>query len=142
MSTKRVLIGTVVAGITMFLLGWLIYGMLLMDFMSANCDQTMSRPPEEMIMWAIALSNLVSGLMLSLVLDWSGRLTAGGGAKTGAILGFLIALSFDLAMYSMTTMFSNASVIVVDTIASCVLFTIAGAVTGWAMGKWGGAATA
>jgi hypothetical protein len=135
MKTKRVLMGTLVAAVAMFLLGWLIYGMLLSGFMEANCDNSTARPEQEMIMWAIALSNVMSALLLSLILEWSNCFGFAGGAKVGAVTGFLIALSFDLAMYSMTTMFSNMSVIVVDSIAYGVLFAIAGGLAGMVMGR-------
>lgn len=45
----KILRGTVFGGIAYFLLGWLFWGILFMDFMSANMNQCTSRPEGEMI---------------------------------------------------------------------------------------------
>jgi hypothetical protein len=139
MKTQKILVGTLVAGVAMFLLGWLIYGVMLSGFMQANCDHSTQRPMGEMMWWALILSNFVSGLLLALVLYWSGSLTMGTGAKTGAVLGFLIALSFDLMMYSMTTMYSTCMVVIVDAICYGLMFAVAGAITAKVMSKVGNA---
>jgi hypothetical protein len=135
MKTKNVMVGTLVAGVLLFLLGWLIYGMLLRGFMEANCTQTMNRPMEEMIWWAAIVANLAWGMLIAQVLVWKGSLTAADGAKTAAILGALMVLAYDLMMYSMTTMFSNLTVVVVDIVCNMVMFAIAGAGAAWAMSR-------
>ncbi len=40
----KILRGTVFGGIAYFLLGWLVWGILLMDFFSANMNQCANRP--------------------------------------------------------------------------------------------------
>jgi hypothetical protein len=137
MKTKRVIVGMLVAGVTLFFLGWFVYGMLLLDFMAANCNNPNARPESEMVWWSLIVSNLAWGLLLSLILVWDGRLMAGPGAKIGAIFGLLIGVGFDLSMYSMTTMYSNLIVIAVDSLAAGLMYAIAGAITAWAMGRIG-----
>jgi hypothetical protein len=135
MKTSRIFVGTLVAGVLMFLLGGLIYGVLLMDFMAQNCDHSTSRPEDQMIWWALIASNFTWGLLLTVIIDWSGRFTPANGARVGAVLGLLSGLGFDLAMYAMSTMFHNFTVIIVDCIGFSVMFALAGLVTGWVMGK-------
>ena len=135
MKTQRILIGTLIAGTAMFLSGWLIYGILLSGFMGENCNASNARPMEEMVWWAIIASNLVWGLLLTIILDWSGSLTIGSGAKVGAVLGLLTGLGFDLSMYAMTTMFSNFMIIVVDSLCYSLMFALTGLLTVWIMGK-------
>ncbi|MDP2890621.1 MAG: hypothetical protein Q8P34_16865 [Bacteroidota bacterium] len=53
METNKILLGTLAGGVAFFLLGWLIYGILLMDFTMANYNQCNSRPMEDMVMSAI-----------------------------------------------------------------------------------------
>jgi len=60
----KILRGALFGGIVYFLLGWLVWGILLMDFFSASMNQCASRPDSEMVWWAIILSNLV------IVLTW------------------------------------------------------------------------
>lgn len=136
MKTKRIVIGTLAGGVSMFLLGWLIYGILLMSFMDENANQGYMRAEEDMIWWAMIASNLAWGLILTLVLEWSNVFTPGRAAKTGAIFGFLAGLGFDLGMHSMTTMFdTNVSFIIIDCIAYAGLFAATGAITAWVMRK-------
>lgn len=135
MKTQKLLVGTLAAGVAMFFLGWLIYGILLVDFMAANMNSGNSRPMEEMVFWAIFVSNLVSGLLLTLVLNWSNSLSLVSGFKTGAFVGLLIGLSLDLGMYAMTTMFLNPMAIVVDVLSSALMYGVAGAIVALAVGK-------
>jgi len=135
METKKILIGTLIAGVAMFFLGWLIYGIALAGFMEANCDHSSARPMEEMIWWAMIASNFIWGLLLTLILNWSGSFTASAGAKIGAIVGLLCGLGFDLGMYSMTTIFSSPTVLIVDSLAYVVMFSITGALTALVMSK-------
>ena len=119
----------------MFFLGWLIYGIALASMMQESCNSCMARPMEEMIWWAMIVSNFVWGLLLSLILNWSGSLTPASGAKVGAIVGLLAGLGFDLNMYAMTTMFSGATMLIVDCLAYAVIFGLTGLLTALVMSK-------
>jgi len=135
MKSKSVIAGTLVAGVLLFFLGWIIYGILLSDFMAANFNQGINKPTQEMVWWALIVSNLAWGLLTAVVLSWKGRLTAGEGAVTGAVIGMLVVLAFDLGMYSMTTMFSGLTAVGVDVICNGAMFAVAGAVAALVMGK-------
>ena len=50
-----------------FLLGWLVYGVLFMDYMNANYNQCAMKPMEEMVWWALILSNFASGFLLAII---------------------------------------------------------------------------
>ena len=96
MSTRAILAG-IAGGIFAFLLGWLIFGMLLMDFYTANTTEyagLMKDPPSIVL---ILLCNLIWGLLFAFVFDkWAGFRTIGRGIVGGIILGLSIMLSFDL----------------------------------------------
>uniref|UniRef100_UPI00321764D6 hypothetical protein n=1 Tax=uncultured Draconibacterium sp. TaxID=1573823 RepID=UPI00321764D6 len=130
----KILRGTVFGGITFFFLGWIVYGMLLAGFMEANSNGCANRPDEEMVWWAMILSNLFLGLLLTLVLKWSGATSAADGIKTGALFGLLMGLTMDLMMYSMTTMY-DLKVLVIDVIVYAVLLAIMGFVIVLTWGK-------
>lgn len=134
MDTKKITLGGLAGGLTFFLLGWIVYGMLLMNYMKANTNQCFMRPMEEMIWWAIIASNIAWGLFLAVIFSWSNISTAAGGAKAGAIIGFLIVLCYDLQFYSMSTMYSNINIIFVDVLVGTVMSAIGGAVVGTVMG--------
>jgi hypothetical protein len=131
----KILRGTVFGGIAYFLLGWLVWGILLMDFLSANMNQCANRPEGEMVWWAIILSNLVAALLLTLVLNWAKAKKILDGLKFGALFGILLVSIFDLSSWSMTTMFSNIGALLVDILVSTVVLAIVGLVIVLTWGK-------
>jgi len=131
----QILKGTLFGGVANFFLGWLIYGMLLMEFMKSNSNQCSMRPEMDMIWWAMILSCLVYALFLTLFLKWSGSSTWLDGLKTGALFGCLYSVTVDLSFYSMTTMFNSITPIFVDAIASSVMAAIIGIVIVLLWGK-------
>lgn len=134
MNTNKTLLGGLAGGVTFFLLGGLIYGVLLKNFMSENCNQSFMRPMEEMIWWAMILSNLAQGFFLAIIIGWSKDTGLMSGAKMGGIIGLLLGLSIDTGFYAMSTMFLNPTAMLVDIIAVTVMTAIGGAVIGWVMG--------
>lgn len=131
----KIIRGTLFGGIAYFLLGWLVWGILLMDFYTANYSQVMNRPETDMVWWAMIVSNLTFALLLTLILKWSGAKEIIDGLKTGAIFGFLFSLSIDLSFYSMTTMFNSLSGIVVDLVVNSAVMAVIGLVIVLTWGK-------
>jgi hypothetical protein len=134
MKTNKILFGGIAGGVTFFLLGWVIYGMLLMNYTTANYNQCSQRPMEEMVWWAMIVSNLAFGFLLAVVFSWSNTTTIPAGAKIAGITGFLISVSMDLSFYSMTSMFSNFTAVLIDIIVYSVMSAIVGVVVAWVMG--------
>lgn len=134
MKTSKILLGGLAGGVAFFLLGWVVYGMLLMDYMMANSNQCAARPMQEMVWWAMILSNLAYGFLLAIVFSWSNTKGIMAGAKVAGIIGLLFALSIDFSFYSMTSMFPSLSPLFVDIIASTCMSVIAGVIIAWVMG--------
>lgn len=124
----KILRGTVFGGIAYFLLGWLVWGILLMDFFTANMNQCASRPMGEMKWWAIILSNLVMALLLTLILNWAKAKSIVDGLKYGALFGLLFGAGIGLSYWSMSTMYLNAGAMVTDILVSTVVMAIMGLV--------------
>ena len=135
MKTNKILLGGLVGGVTFFLVGWLVYGILLNGYMTANLNQCAAKPMAEMVMWAMFLSNLALGFLLVLVFNWSKITDLKSGAKVAALLGLLISLSVDLGNYSMTILYKDFSVIIVDVIVFTMMMTITGIVVSLVIGK-------
>lgn len=131
----KILRGLFFGGIAYFFLGWLVWGILLMDFMTAGSNQCAARPSGEMIWWALILSNLVAALFLTLFLRWSGARSIAQALGKGALFGLLYAAMVDLSMYSMTTMFNNIGVLIADIFTSGVVFSIVGMIIVLTWGK-------
>jgi succinate dehydrogenase hydrophobic anchor subunit len=130
----KILRGTVFGGVTYFLLGWLAWGILLMDFMSANMNQCAARSGV-MKWWAMIVSGLAAALLLTLILNWVKAKGIINGLKYGALFGVLYGSVVDLSSWSMTTMFNNFGVLIVDVLVSTVVFGIAGLVIVLTWGK-------
>lgn len=130
----KILRGTIFGGISYFLLGWLVYGILLMGFLSTNMNQCSART-DEMIWWAIILSNFTAALLLTLFLKWFGAKGIIDGLKIGALFGFLYAATVALSSWSMTTMYTGLGALIVDIIVSTGLFAIIGIIIVLTWGK-------
>jgi glycopeptide antibiotics resistance protein len=131
----KILRGTVFGAIAYFLIGWLVWGILLMDFLSGNMNQCANRPDNGMIWWAIIASNFVLTLLLTLVLNWAKAKSITDGLKYGALFGLLYTLSFSLSSWSMTTMYTNIGALLTDTLASTVVMAVIGMVIVLTWGK-------
>ena len=131
----KILRGTVFGGLAYFLLGWLVWGILLMDFYSANMNQCASRPAEDMVWWAIILSNLLFALLLTLILNWAKAKTVIDGLKYGALFGLLYGSGIAFSFWSMSTMYRTAGTMVVDIVVTTVVMAVVGLVIVLTWGK-------
>jgi hypothetical protein len=132
---EKIFKGTIFGGTVYFILGWLVYGILLADFSQSNYNQCMNRPSAEMVWWAIILSNLVYALFLTLMLKWSGAARWTDGLKTGALFGLLFGVTSDLSFYSMTTMYNSIGSMLTDMVVMTAMAAVLGAVIVLVWGK-------
>ena len=134
MNSKNYFLAGILGGIVYFLLGWLIYGMLLMDYMEENAGLALGVNRVEMLLWSIGLGSLLYGFFLSYIFSCVGQVkTAAAGAKSGAWVGFLVAGAIDFTMYG-TTNISTLNAVAVDIVAATVLTSITGSVVAWVLG--------
>lgn len=138
MNTNKFLVGGIIGGIAVFLLGWLVWGMLLKDFMVTNSGgaTNVMKPDDQMVWWGLIVGNLFNGFAISYILSKAGVISAGGGAYVGAIVGLLIAAAFDFTMYGVSNLMTLNGVLV-DIAANTVVSAIVGAIVGayFGMGK-------
>lgn len=134
MNTKKFLLGTVVGGVAFFLIGWLLYGILLHDFMSQHGNPAASKSMEEMSLVSLFAGNLASAALLTYIfLTWANVSSFGAGTKAAAIVGFLMSVGIDLTMYGTTNML-DLSALCVDIVTSTVMTTLSGGIIGWVLG--------
>ncbi len=134
MKSNKILIGGLLGGLTSFLLGWLIYGLIFRDAMASPVAGLM-KPEKEMVWWALIVSCLFQGLLVSYIFGrWANITTAIGGASAGATIGVIMATYYDLGFFATSNMFTVNSLIT-DIALSTVMMAAIGAVVGWWHGR-------
>ena len=133
----RLLAATVAGGITFFVLGFVIYGLILDPMvMKPNMNPDMAKLMIDPPLWIpLVLANLVSAFLLAYIFDkWATISTFVGGLKGGAIVYFLMSLSFQLMMCAFMKTANNYIPSVADVFGSTVLGALAGGVIGQVIG--------
>lgn len=140
MNTNKFLVGGIIGGVANFLLGWLVWGMLLMNFMKEHTTELGkavmrkdANGEDTMILWALIAGNLLWGLVLSYVLNKAGSNSASAGASTGAVIGLLVSAAYNCFFYAFMDM-GDMTGMAVDIIANTVVSGIVGGVIGWYLG--------
>jgi uncharacterized membrane protein len=135
MNTNKFLIGGILGGIAYFLLGWLVWGMLLANTMQQNMGTAtgVMKAENEMVWWALLVGNIFSGLAFSYAMNKAGVKGFGAGAVFGAVLGLFISAGFDFTMLG-TSNITTLNGALVDIAASTVVSGIVGGVIGWYLG--------
>lgn len=135
MNTKF-LLGGLIGFVLFFLLGWLVYGILLADMMAGYMNTGCTRPMEEMNMGLMVLGNVCFGFLYAYVLSTNSRFASfSGGATGGAIVGLLMSLSYDSMMYAQSTVMNSYNGVIFDVVTWTVLSAIVGGVIGWWLGR-------
>ncbi len=132
MNTKKFLIGGIVGGISYFLLGYLFYGSLFADFFAKNAGSAtgVPKPMDQFIWWSLILGNILGGCLLSYVFVKSGVKSVGSGILTAAVIGLLMAGSYDFLMYS-TSNLTTMTGLIGDICIYTLMSAITGAIIGW-----------
>jgi uncharacterized membrane protein len=126
--TKRFMLAALAGMLTIAVMGGVLYGVVFASFFRANIInlRIMKTPPA--FGW-IALSHVPFGILLALVVRWRGELSARGGAIAGAVLGFLMAMSYNLAQFG-TIEHWTLQLTLVEPFITTVMVASAGAVVG------------
>lgn len=133
----KVLVAALVGAVVAFLLGWLLWGMLLMGYYEANMIhyEGLMKSEEEFNLGLMFVGQLVLCLLLAFLFQRMGTTDLMGGAMMGAVIGALFYLSVDLSFMAMMNYFSTPMVVVVDVLVNAVWLAGTGAVIGLMLGR-------
>lgn len=135
MDTKRLAIGTLVGGITLYVVGYLIFAVLFSEFFAANAGSATGVGRESRVQWAIAIGNLSLALLYTLAIMSRARsATIIEGFKIAGLVGFLVWLGVDFIHYGVANI-SNLTATIVDPLLEFVHAGTAGAVIAAVLGK-------
>jgi hypothetical protein len=129
MDTKRFLTGTIVGGVVLYAVGYLIFNMMVGSFYAANGGSATGVDRSPQIQWAVLLGGFGYAALICYAMGARGALGLSGGAKVGAIVGLLIWLTADFIVYG-TTNIANLTRTIVDPLLELVHGGIGGAVIG------------
>ncbi|MCB0793968.1 MAG: hypothetical protein KDB88_04455 [Flavobacteriales bacterium] len=131
----KILLATGAATVVGFLVGWLLFGLLLMGWYESQTimyEGLHKAIPDMGILFA---AHIPWALMLAYALDKMGARSLMGGMLPAAIISALAILSMDLFMSSMMNLWHSPLVIVVDTVANAVWGGLMGMAAGWVLGR-------
>ena len=139
MDIKRLVIGTLVGGITLYVLGYVIWELAFADFFATNAGSATGVERDPQVIWALALGTLSYAALLTLAIGTrAGSATIVEGLKVGAIVGFLMWFSVDLILYAVWNI-SNLTAAIVDSLLELIRAGISGAVIAAVLRKIAGA---
>ena len=100
MSLNKILLATLAGAVTLFVLGYLVWGLLLADFTAANTPAPgVLKADSEMIWWAMIVSHLAGAFLVAYIYgQWAAISTFVTGAKAGALIYGLIAVFIDFML--------------------------------------------
>ena len=137
MNTKRLIIGSLVGLVSLYITGYLIWDVVFDEFFAANAGSATGVDREAQLIWAVALGSLFYGALLTLALESRGGSTSTVDAlKVGAVVGFLLWGTADFILFGITNL-SNLTATIADTLLEGVRGGICGAIIAIVLSKTG-----
>jgi len=132
---KRIIVATVAGGAALFLLGFLVYDLLLGVWMKTQMVEYKGLMNETPNFVTLIVANVVWALLVALIFDrWASISTFLGGLIGGAMISFLMALYFDLMNVSFMNLYTGSTAVLVDVIAFTVIGALAAGVIAAVLG--------
>jgi hypothetical protein len=134
MSTGRLLAASLAGGVTLFIVGFVLWGLVLAGFYEAHVGTATGVTKEEMDFITLFLSQFLWAFLMALVIGkWAALSGFGQGLKIGAVMGFLMSLSIGLSQYSMSNL-HDLTLALTDPFVSAVWSGLGGGVVGAVLG--------
>ncbi|MCX6151426.1 MAG: hypothetical protein NTX22_12920 [Ignavibacteriales bacterium] len=137
---KKFLISGLITTLINLLLNAAAYIFILKDFyqshpaVSEEFMKQLHKQPDQLIVWAMVVTSLAMGFLITTVIKWSGAKTFVSGLKYGFVFALLFWGSVNFGLYASSNFFSQATVFV-DYACSVTAMTISGAVAAWMLGR-------
>jgi hypothetical protein len=92
------------------------------------------KPPDQIIVWAMVVTSLAMGFLVTTAMKWSGARTLASGFKKGLIFAALYWGAVNFGLYGSSNFFSQETVFI-DYACSVTAMTLSGALAAWLLGK-------
>jgi len=127
MDTKRIVIGTLVGAVVLYVVGYLLFQMAFASFYATNHGSATGVDRDVPVLWAMVLANVSYAALLTLCLAGRENASVAQGFVIGGIVGFLAWFTADFSYYSLSNMWT-VSVPIVDPLLEFIHAGIGGAV--------------
>lgn len=132
----KMLVAGLMGGVAFFLLGWLLYGMLLMDTLAQYSNPACMRADADMSIPLLVVGSLVLGLLVAYIFSqWASISTFATGLQRGALIGFLFTLGMNCNWYATMTVTTEITGAIIDVVVATVMWGIVGGIVGWWLGR-------
>jgi uncharacterized membrane protein len=127
MDAKRFATGTLVGGVVLYVVGYLMFTVAFASFYAANGGSATGVDRGGELVWAVALGDLAYAALIMFALgNRGGSASIGDTAWVGATVGFLLWFTADFTIYGITNI-ANLTRTVVDPLLEIVHGGIGGA---------------
>ena len=113
--------------------GWVIYGMLLLNFMNTHTGVAGNVARSGPDFLYLIIGNLAMGFLMAYIFIKANINNLGNDFVTGGVIGLLMAVGYDCMIYATTTTMSKTGM-AADVAAATVMSAITGAVVGAVLG--------
>lgn len=131
----RIIVATVAGGAALFLLGFVVFGLLLQPWIEGQMvkhDNLMLAQPNFV---SLIIANVVWAFLIALIFDrWASINTFVGGLIGGAMISFLMDLYYQLMHMAFLNFFNSITPYLVDVLGFTVIGALAGGVVGAVLG--------
>ncbi len=101
---------------------------------SEEFAKQLHRSPGQLIVWAMVVTSLAMGFLITTAMKWSGARTLASGFKKSFVFAALFWGSVNFGLYASSNFFSSKAVFV-DYACSVTAMTLSGALAAWLLGK-------
>jgi len=136
MTERRFWGAALAGGVTLFFVGFILWGVLLAGFFDAHMGTAIGVNKEQPLLFHLALGQFFWAVLLAVVIArYAGVSGFLPGLRVGALLGFLMSLSVGLSQFSMANL-ADLMAVMVDPFVSAAWSGMGGGVVGLVLG-WG-----
>lgn len=138
MDMKRLAIGTLVGGIIVRVVGYLIFTLAFGSVYAANIGATNGVARDPRIEWAIFVASFAYAALITVMIDVTGRraITTGEAVKRGATVGFLLWVTADFTIYGSTNT-QTLTITALDPVLELIRGGISGVIIGVLLSRVG-----
>lgn len=135
---NRILIGTLIGGFISMMVGWVVFGMLLMSSIQQHSFVYEGLMKPEPNMMFLIVSNLFWSLAMQFIfVKWAKVYSFKKGMIVSIMVCLPISIAMDLQYMSFMNLYKDHMVLILDALGTTVMAGIVGGLMGWIYGKMG-----